>query len=226
MNFLIIGLGNFGSALAIRLTQLGHEVIGVDSSMPKVEMYKNEITHTICADCTDIHSAKDLPVHDADVVIISIGEHEGNSIMATAILKELNAKRIIGRAVSNTQEKVLHAMGIVEIVHPEQDSAEKLARNLTTDGLIDSFELSDKYSIVKADVPERFEGKTLREINIRTEYNLTVLTTISKSYRRNLLGIKHSTLEVKGIATADTILGKDEIMVIFGEVKDIDRFLD
>lgn len=226
MNFLIVGLGNFGAALAIRLTQLGHEVIGVDSSMTKVEMHKNDITHTICANCTDIHSAKELPVKDADAVIISIGEHEGNSIMATAIMKQLNAKRIIGRAVSNTQETVLNAMGIMEIVHPEQDSAVKLAKNLTTEGLIDSFELSNDYSIVKSNVPERYEGMTLSETDIRSGYNITVLAMISKSSKRNFLGIKQSGMEVKGIAKADTILSKDEIMVIFGNVRDIERFLE
>ncbi|MBN1184277.1 MAG: TrkA family potassium uptake protein [Bacteroidales bacterium] len=226
MNFLVVGLGNFGAALAVRLTQLGHEVIGVDSSMSKVEMLKNDITHTICANCADIHSAKELPVKDADVVIISIGEHEGNSIMATAIMKQLNAKRIIGRAVSETQETVLNAMGIDEIVHPEQDSAEKLAKSITTEGLIDSFELSDEYSIVKVDVPERYEGMILNETDIRSGYNITVLAMISKAYKRNFLGIKQSRMEVKGIAKADTVLSKDAIMVIFGNVMDIEKFLE
>lgn len=226
MNFLIVGLGNFGASLAIRLTEMGHEVIGVDSSMSKVEMFKNDITHTICANCGDIHSAKELPVQDADAVIICIGEHEGNSIMATAIMKQLNAKRIIGRIVSDTQATVLNAMGIEEIVHPERYSAEKLAKNLTTEGLIDSFELTDRYSIVKIDVPEKYEGKRLDELQLRHNYNLTVLTTISKSQKRNLFGFKQSSNEVTGIAKADTILNKNDIMVVFGEVKDIEKFLE
>jgi len=225
MNFLIIGLGNFGASLAIRLTQLGHEVIGVDLSMSKVEMMKNDITHTICTDCTDIHSAQELPVIDADTVIICIGEHEGNSIMATAIMKQLGAKRIIGRAVSDTQETVLRAMGIEEIIHPEQDSAKKLAKRLTTEGFVDSFELSDKFSIVKVKVPERLEGKTVKDIDLRNEYNLTILTVISQYQKRNILGVKQTVLEVKEVAKADTVLGKDEIMVIFGEDSDIERFL-
>jgi trk system potassium uptake protein TrkA len=226
MNFLIVGLGNFGGALAVRLTQLGHEVIGVDSSMSKVEMFKNDITHTICANCTDIHTAKEIPVKDADVVIVSIGEHEGNSIMVTANMKQLNAKRIISRAVSQTQETVLRAMGIEEIVHPEQDSAEKLAKNLTSEGFIDSFELSSEYSIVKAEVPERYEGKRLGETDIRSKHNINVLTIISKTKKRNFLGIKQSTMEVKEMAKADTLLEKGEILVIFGHVKDIEKFLE
>ncbi len=223
MNFLIIGLGNFGVALSVRLTQLGHEVIGVDNNMSKVELLKNDITYTICANCTDIHSAKDLPVKEADAVIICIGEDNGNSIMATAIMKQLHAKRIIGRAVSTTQETVLRAMGIEEIVHPEQDSAEKLAKNLTTEGLIDSFELSPDYSIVKADVPERYDGMVLSETNIRSEFDLTVLAVISKEAEKNFLGI--TTIKIKNIARADTPLGKEDIIVIFGKIRDIDRFL-
>jgi trk system potassium uptake protein TrkA len=226
MNFLIVGLGNFGSSLAIRLTQLGHEVIGVDSSLSKVEMFKNEITHTICANCTDIHSAKDLPIQDTDVVVISIGENEGDSIMATAIMKQLNAKRIIGRAVSKTQEIILNAMGIDEVVHPEQDSSFKLAKNLTTEGLIDTFELSDRYSIVKVSVPERFVGKTLQELNLRNQYNLTVLTTLTKAQKKSFFGLRKGTFEVNEIARADTVLEEDAIMVIFGDVKDIERFLE
>lgn len=227
MNFLIIGLGNFGASLAIRLTQLGHEVIGVDSNMSKVELLKSDITHTICANCTDIHSAKELPIQDADAVIICIGENEGNSIMATAVMKQLNAKRIIGRIVSDTQATVLNAMGIEEIIHPERNSAEKLAKNLTTEGLIDSFELSDRYSIVKIDVPEKYEGKKLVELNLRQNFNLTVLATISKTHKRNFLGFsRHPSVEVKELAKADTLLNKDDIMVIFGEVKDIEHFMN
>lgn len=225
MNILIIGLGNFGSSLAIRLTELGHEVIGVDTNMTKVQALKNDITHTICADCTDIHAAKELPIQSSDAVVVCIGEHEGNSIMAAAVLKQLNAKRIIGRIVSDTQATVFNAMGIEEIIHPEKDSANKLAKNLTTEGLIDSFDLTDRYSIVKIDVPEKYEGKTLQELELRKKFNLTVLTTMKKTHKRSLLGFKQSNLEVQGIAKADTILSKEDIMVVFGEDKDIERFL-
>lgn len=225
MNFLIIGLGNFGSSLAIRLTELGHEVIGVDTSMAKVQFLKNDITHTICADCTDIHAAKELPIQNSDAVVVCIGEHEGNSIMATAVLKQLNAKRIIGRIVSDTQATVLNAMGIEELIHPEKESANKLAKNLTTVGLIDTFDLTDRYSIVKIDVPEKCEGKSLQELDLRKKFSLTVLTTMKKTHKRGLLGFKQSNLEVQGIAKAETILSKEDIMVVFGMDKDIERFL-
>lgn len=226
MNYLIIGLGNFGSALAIRLTQQGHEVIGVDSSMVKVETLKNDISHTICANCTDINSAKELPIKSSDAVIICIGEDEGNSIMAAAIMKQLDAKRIIGRAVSTTQETILLAMGIHEIVHPEQDSAEKLAKNLTSDGLLDSFSISDRFSISKVSVPKSCDGKTLKELDLRNEYNLTVLSIVSKAEKKNIFGFKKTTLDVTEIAKADTMLSEGEVMFVFGDIKDVERFLE
>ncbi len=225
MNFLIVGLGNFGSSLAVRLTQLGHEVIGTDNIMSRVEHFKDDITQTICVDCTDIHAAEELPIKNTDVVIICLGEDEGDSIMATAIMKQLNAKRIISRIVSDTQATVLKAMGIEELIAPENESANKLARNLTTEGLIDSFDLSDRYSVVKVDVPQKYEGKRLDELNLRHHFNLTVLTTISKTQKRNFLGFRQSSMEVQGIAKADTILTKDDIVVLFGEKKDIESFL-
>ncbi|MDF1550845.1 MAG: TrkA family potassium uptake protein [Bacteroidales bacterium] len=225
MNFLIIGLGNFGSELSIKLTQLGHEVIGVDKRMEKVELFKDDITHTICADCTDIHAAKDLPVTDTDAVIICIGENEGESIMATAMMKQLKAKRIISRAVSSLQETVLNSMGIEEILYPEADAADKLSKMLSTKYYIDSFDLSNGYSIVKATVPEKYEGKLLRDLDLRNSYSLTMLTTISPVKKRNIFGVSHDVLEVNEVANASTILKKNDIMVLYGHAKDIENFL-
>ena len=80
MKYIIFGLGSFGKSLAIRLTELGHETIGVDSNMQKVEQLKERITHTVCMDCTDRNAVSSLPLKDADSVIVAIGEDEGASL--------------------------------------------------------------------------------------------------------------------------------------------------
>ncbi len=133
MKYIILGLGHFGTSLAEKLTQMGHEVIGVDKDMKKVEEYKERITHTICMDCTDGTAVNNLPLNDVDVVIVAIGENEGPNLMATALMKEHNVKRIISRAVRPLHETVLHAMGITEIVHPEEEAAERWANKLATE---------------------------------------------------------------------------------------------
>ena len=116
MKCIIIGLGNFGIALAQRLTAMGYEVIGVDKDMDKVNGYKNSIKNTICLDLNNQQAARNLPLKDADLSIVTLGKDIGASILTVAILKQNGANRIIARAISDLHKTVLEAMGISEIV--------------------------------------------------------------------------------------------------------------
>ncbi len=220
-----MGLGNFGSALAEKLTQTGNEVIGVDSKMTKVEALKERITHTICLDCTDPQAVTHLPVRDADIVIVCIGEDEGANLMATALMKRMNAKRLISRAVSPLHEMILQAMGLDEIVHPEEETAERWMKKLNLAGVVDSLELSDDYSIVEVTVPEQYIGKTLQEADFRNHYNLIALTTIQVTQEKNVLGSLHKVTKVHGVASPTTVLNAGDIIVFYGHIKDIERLL-
>lgn len=224
MKFIVLGLGHFGVALASRLTEMGHEVIGVDSRMARVEQVKEEITHTVCMNCTDRDAVSSLPLRDADAVIVAIGEDEAASLLTTALLKQFPVKRIIGRVVSDLQKTVLEAMKIDEYILPEEESAERLAMRLDTVGVIDSYKISEKYSIVEALVPERFIGKTLEQANLSNMYKVIVLTTI-KSYQRGNGTIVKNYKEATGIATSSTILAENDTVVLFGELMDIQKLL-
>jgi trk system potassium uptake protein TrkA len=225
MKFIIVGLGNFGASLSIKLTRLGHEVIGVDNKMEKINMLKEQITHTICVDCTDPQAVTNLPLKETDIVIIGIGENEGASIMATAVMKQNKVKRIISRAVTPLQSTVLEAMGIQEIIHPEEEAADRLAKRLNIKGVLDSFELSGEFNIVEAKVPDHYAGKTLQEAGIVKNFNVVVLTTMKERESRNILGVTKNVTEVKGVANSNTVLQEDEIMVLFGKITDIKRLL-
>ncbi len=226
MNYIIIGLGTFGASLAEKLTNAGHEVIGVDSSMSKVESLKEKVFHTIQLDATDQYAVSGLPIKSTDVVIVAIGEDQGANIIATAIMRNLNAKRLISRAISPLHENVLEAMGVDEIVHPEQETAERWAKKLMLKGLIDSFEINGDYSIVEVTVPAWCEGKKLGEVGFRRNFNLLVMTTIKITEGKSLLGIQRSTITVQGVASSDTVLYKGDIMVIYGHNRDIKKLLD
>ena len=130
MKYIIFGLGNFGSSLGQKLTEQGNEVIGVDNDMAKVDSLKEKISHTVCLDSTDQFTVSGLPLKDTDVVIVAIGEDQGANIMTSAVLKNLNVKRLISRAITPLHETVLEAMGINEIVHPEEETAERWAKKL------------------------------------------------------------------------------------------------
>jgi len=225
MKFIVFGLGNFGSNLSKTLTAMGHEVIGVDKRMEKVEMHKDDITHTVCLDTTDVQAMSSLPLKDADAAIVAIGEDEGASIMTTALLRQLKVERIIGRAVSALQLTVMEAMGISEIVQPELDSAERLAKKLNFKGVKDSFELSDHHNIVEVKCPSKYVGKTLAEADFRKNFNITVLTTIRETREKGILGTQERKT-ITGVATGATLLEEGDILVIFGELRDLKGMLD
>jgi trk system potassium uptake protein TrkA len=225
MKYIVVGLGSFGASLAEKLTEEGNEVIGIDTNMNKVDNYKERITHTICMDATDEFTVSGLPLSGTDMVVVAIGEDKGANVMATALFKNLQVKRLISRAIDGLHEKVLHAIGVDEIVHPEEESAERWAKKLCLKGVVDSFELSESYSIVEVNVPTRFDGKTIRETNVRENYNLLVLTTITNTEEKSIVGKTRSVTKVKGVASPNNILNKDDILVVYGANKDIKRFL-
>ncbi|WP_207423077.1 potassium channel family protein [Desertivirga brevis] len=223
MKFIVLGLGNFGASLASRLTEMGHEVIGVDNSMRKVERLKEKITHTVCMNSTDADAVSSLPLSDSDAVIVSIGEDEAASLLTTALLKQLKVKRIIGRVVSPLQKTVLDAMAIEEYILPEEESAERLAMRLDTVGVIDSFKISEKYSIVEATVPERFVGKTIEQADFNNRYKVLVLTTIKPARSGDTPG--RNLKEATGVVKSNTVLEAKDILVMFGELMDIQRLI-
>lgn len=224
MKYIVMGLGNFGKSLAIRLTELGHEVIGVDNRMTKVEQLKEKITHTVCMDSTDIDAVSALPLKDAHAVIVAIGEDEGASLLTTALLKQLPVKRIIGRIVSDLQRTVLEAMNIDEYIMPEEESADRLAMRLDNIDIVDSFKISDRYSIIETKVPPKYVGLTLKDANLTNKYKVIVLTTIKTTDQREN-GRSKVNKEATGIAHSDTVLAEGDILVLFGEQKDITQLI-
>ncbi|MCL6220619.1 potassium channel family protein [Zunongwangia pacifica] len=226
MKYIIIGLGNFGSSLAQKLTALNNEVIGVDLRMDRIEAIKDKITHAINLDATESAAVSNLPLRDTDVVVVAIGENQGANVMATALMKKLNVKRLISRAQQGLQEMVLEAMGVDEIIHPEEETAERWAKKLNMRGVVDSFELNDDYSIVEIQVPNEYDNKTLKEIRFREDYDLIILTTMKVTEGKNDLGCAKKITNIKGVASAETKLYKGDIMVIYGNKKDIRKLLE
>jgi trk system potassium uptake protein TrkA len=225
MKYIVVGLGNFGASLSQKLTALGNEVIAIDTRMEKVDLFREKISHTICMDATDEFTVSGLPLEDTDVVIVAIGEDQGANIMATALLKNLQVKRLISRAINPLHEKVLKAIGVDEIVHPEEETAERWAKKLSLSNVVDSYELNGDYSIIEAKVPDDYIGKTVIEVGFRRDFNLLVLTIIKKVVVKSILGKTKTETQIQGVASADNILGPNDILVLYGSNKDLQIFL-
>lgn len=225
MKYIVLGLGHFGKSLATLLTELGHEVIGADKNINIVEQLKDRITHTVCLDTTDREAVASLPLKESDAVIVAIGEDEGASLLTTALIKQFKVKRIIGRVVSDLQKTVLEAMQIDEYIMPEEEAAERLAMRLDNIDIVDSFKVSDKYSIIETIVPDRYVGQTLKDANLTNKYKVLVLTTLKTKDHRERGNVKQWK-EASGIANSDTILEERDILVLFGEITDIKKLIE
>jgi trk system potassium uptake protein TrkA len=223
MKFIIIGLGNFGSALARKLTLMGHEVIGVDKSMAKVEDIKDYVTHSVCLDCMHQTAIESLPFKNTDVVVVSIGENEGANLIVTALVKKMGIPKLICRAISPVHSTILDAMEVTEIVRPEQESATRLAMKLTSDNVIESVELSEDYSLVQAVVPKRFVGKSVGEIGFNRNYKVLVLSVKRKQKEKGIFNNFKKTkfLGIEGVANSNTVLNEGDILILYGSNDDI-----
>lgn len=225
MKYIIIGLGSFGSSLAQKLTEQGNEVIGIDTNMSKVDAFKEKISHTICMDATDEFLVSGLPLKDTDVALVAIGEDQGANIMTTALLKNFAIKRLISRAVNPLHEKVLQAIGVDAVIHPEEESANRWAKKLSLRDVVNTFELNKNYSIVEAKVPGRFIEKTIEEVGFNQAYNLLIITVIKDIEVKSNIGKTRIEKQVQAVATPEYVLQTGDVLVVYGNNKDIQNFL-
>ncbi len=224
MKIIVFGLGNFGMALSISLTETGNEVIAIDKQMDKINLVKDKISHAICMDSTNELAYEALPLKDADKVIVAIGENEGAAIITTAIIKKLSDVKIISRALSPIHDTVLEAMGIHSIVHPEQDSADRLTKQINFKSTLENYQLDDNYTISEVKAKPEFFGKTLQELDSIDKYHLTLITIIREKEKKNLIGKKTIIKETIGRTSPDTLVVEKDILVVYGNNKDIENY--
>jgi len=226
MKFIVVGLGTFGSSLAVRLVEDGHEVIGVDDDPTHVDIHQNKLTHTLKMDSTNEQAVMSLPLSDTDVVVIAIGENTGDSITTAALFKKHAGEcRIIARATSDIHKTIFQAMDIHETVNPESEYADQFANRISIAGTIKSFFLDEKYEIAEFKVPEMFVEKAVHEVDIVGNWNVSLVTIIRHKTRKNILGRTIQKDEVLGVISGNTEFGESDTLVLFGMIKDIEKMM-
>ncbi|MCD7901935.1 MAG: TrkA family potassium uptake protein [Bacteroides sp.] len=219
MKYIIIGLGNYGSVLAQELTSLGHEVIGADITDSRVDAIKNKIATAFIIDATEERSLDVLPLNRVDAVIVTIGENFGASIRVTALLKQKNVKHIYARSIDRVHRAILEGFNIDRILTPEEDAAFNLARQLDFGSDIDTFHIDKDHLVAKFIVPDKFVGHSLKELSLRKEFNLKLITLTRAGVVTNLLGFAVTQQTVEKLADVDMIQAGDEL-VCYGTDKD------
>ncbi|MDE5687639.1 MAG: TrkA family potassium uptake protein [Paramuribaculum sp.] len=220
MRYLIIGLGIYGSNLAIDLTNMGHEVIGADVNPSLVESIKDYISTAYIIDSTDELSLSVLPLKNVDLVIVAIGENFGASIKTVAILKKLGVEHIFARAIDKLHESILEGFAIDRILTPEQRAAKDLVHEMGLGSAIESLKIDDDNYILKFAVPDYFIGMKYGSIDFEHTYGMTLVALTRPVSSRNMLGIERRHLQlVDSNDIADTEAAKGDILTCLGTVK-------
>lgn len=213
--FAVIGLGNFGMNIARSLVENNCEVLGVDIDKDTVDKAKEFLTHAITGNPASKVILDSIGVSEYDAVILSIGQEMVSSILISLYLKELNAKKIIARAISDDHEKILKKLGVDVVIFPEKEMAIRIGKTISMKNALDYLPLSDEYSIMEIVPPASFLDKNLRELNIGARY------------RCQILGIKHveDSGEQKTIIAppADEIIREGNILIVVGKTTAIER---
>lgn len=192
--FLVVGLGRFGSSLTRTLVENGHEVLAVDKDPELVQDIAPYATHALQADCTDEMVLKELGASNFTHAVVAIGDDLQSSILTTLLLKEMKIPYVIAKARDDMHGNVLKKIGADKIIYPERDMAVRLAHQLSSNSIIDYIELSDEYHIIEMLAPPAMDGLSLQKLNIRARFGCTILA-IKSEQKINIAPSAEDTIE-------------------------------
>lgn len=221
--FAVIGLGRFGSSVVKTLGEKGQQVLAVDISEELVQDMAEIATHAVCVDATDEKAMKAIGIKDVNVAIVAIGANVEASILVTLILKEAGIPEIVAKAVSEEQGKVLKRVGATRVVFPERDMGARLANSLISSKVIEHIELSSEYSIAEVLPTRKFINKTLRDIDLRAEYGVTVIAVKRKIQAVAKNGEAREEEKITVSPQADYQIRNGDIMVVLGSNENIEK---
>ena len=176
VSVLLIGMGKFGRTLGEKLLDMGDEVMIVDKDEDAINALASKYTNALITNCMNEDNLASMDIPSFDVCVVAIGDDFQSSLEITSILKDLGAKRVVSRATTEIQRKVLMRVGADEVIYPDMDIAEKLAVRMNSAHVLNYIELDDDNSIFEIDLPLKWENKTLLEINPRGKYGMNILT--------------------------------------------------
>jgi len=221
--FAVIGLGRFGSRLARRLAAAGAEVIAIDHDRRLVEEIRDQVTLAVALDATDEQALKVQGVDQVDCAIVGIGHDFEANALATVMLKSLRVKRVVSRAGNAMQAKILARIGADAVVSPEDETADRWSYRLLAPFLIDHIELGEGYALVQMAVPGEWQDRSLSELDLRRKYNITVVAIKRRVEASTPTGADAYEERVVDVPMPSSRLGKEDVLVIAGFDRDLER---
>ena len=211
-SFLIIGMGTFGHHLCRELAKQNCEIMAVDAMAKAVEDVLNIVVSAKIGDCTNEEVLRTFGVSDFDACFVCVSSNFKNSLQITSLLKELGARKVICKANDDIHKKFLLRNGADQVIYPEKEAAVSLAVSESSDDIFDCIPLTADYSIYELKVPDRWVGKSIMELSVRTQYRL------------NILALKTDTA-VQPMPDAKHVFQADEHLLVMGLVEDVRRLV-
>ncbi len=184
--YAVIGLKSFGFTLASELAKKGHDVLVIDRDESLVNRIKDSVTHAVISDLKDIDFLKNFISKNIDAVIINLVESLEDSILVTMAVKKLGVKNIIVKVSNEEHGAIVEKLGATEVIIPEIDYARQLSKKLSNENLLDYLPLSPEYGIYEIAIPDKFAGKKLNELNLRSRYHVNVIA-IKEVLKNNII---------------------------------------
>ena len=209
--YAVIGLGRFGTSIARRLHEAGQEVLGIDVNEERVEDAELFVTHAVVADTTEEKALTSIGISNFDCAIVAIGNDMQSSILTVSLLKELGIKKVIAKALGKRHGQVLEKVGADWIIYPERDMGERVANQLLSPNMLNYIELSKEHSIEEIMIPSKMAEKSLRDLDIRAKYNVSVIAIVREG-------------EIIISPSPDQIIHKEDLLVMIGNREDIAKF--
>ena len=209
--YLVIGLGRFGTSVAQTLYESNEEVLAldIDEELVQEAINSNIVDNAVEMDATDVKNLKELGVSNYDIAFVCTGDIEP-SIMITLNLKELGIEKIIAKAVSKSHGKVLAKIGATKVIYPEEYMGRRVAQLAMEPNMIEHLRFSSEFLLLEVKAPSVFWGKTMVELDIRKKYNV------------NVVGIKKEDQSFKPNLSADTLIEKGDVLLVITDNKTAD----
>ena len=209
--YLVIGLGRFGTAVALKLQELGNEVMVIDEHEERVQKLSEQVTYAVVADARDDAVLESMGAGNVDCAIVAIGQDLAASVLITLNLKALGVPQVICKAQDDLQKRALEKLGADRVVIPERELGMKLAQNLTSTSVLDYVELSSECGLAEILTPKSWAGKTLPEIDVRKKFGVTVAA------------LRKSDGDVTVFVDADYRLKTNDELIVVGRNEDLER---
>jgi trk system potassium uptake protein TrkA len=208
----VIGLGNFGSAVADTLARKGHDVVAVDKSQEAVDRMANRVARAVAGDGTELEMLKDVGCSGADVAVISTGDDVTASVLAILVAQDLGIPEIYVKVISTPHARAVEKLGVTGTVFPERDTGQRLAESLGSMAVLNYVPLSTGFSMQEMAVPRHWIGRSLRELDLRNSHQVSVVAV-------------HDMLrdEVTGVPDPDARLKESDTLFVAGTVASLER---